>query len=121
VKSDGYKTTFLTPDDRLLIMAPRISPARRVRSPLLAKPQIRSGARIYAPNAATSHFYILYMMMSSWASAADGDRKSGEACGYFQNHCRRTAFSLLMNPIANGASRLSWGWVPITSGVSAPW
>ena len=117
--SSGYRTAFIYSGvaQGLLIMCA----AQFLRSPQLgevavvpAKAKIRSHGEEFSPvqMMRTGHFYIMYMMMfvmgvgglmvtAQLAPLADSFKISATAL----------TIALSMNPIANGASRLFWGWV----------
>ncbi len=79
-----------------------------------AKPQIRSRGEDFTPGQMlrTSHFYILYLMM--FVMGVGGlmvTANLAKLADTFKITAAALIFAASMNPIANGASRLSWGWV----------
>lgn len=119
LKSDGYKTTFIYTGlaQGLLIMCA----AQFLRSPNAsevtaapAKPKIRSRGEDFTPGQMlrTSHFYVLYIMM--FVMGVGGlmvTANLAKLADTFKITAAALIFAASMNPIANGASRLFWGWV----------
>ena len=119
LKSDGYKTTFMYTGvaQGFLIMCA----AQFLRSPKAgevaaapAKVKIRSRGEDFTPGQMlrTSHFYILYLMM--FVMGVGGlmvTANLAKLADTFKITAAALIFAASMNPIANGASRLFWGWV----------
>jgi len=119
LKSDGYKTTFIYTGlaQGFLIMCA----AQFLRSPkpgevaaVPAKPQIRTRGENFTPGQMmrTSHFYIMYLMM--FVMGVGGlmvTANLAKLADTFKITAAALIFAASMNPIANGASRLFWGWV----------
>jgi OFA family oxalate/formate antiporter-like MFS transporter len=119
LKSDGYRTTFVytgVAQGFLIVCA-----AQFLRSPKLgevaaapAKPRIRTRGEDFTPGQMlrTSHFYILYLMM--FIMGVGGlmvTANLAKLAETFKITAAALIFAASMNPIANGASRLFWGWV----------
>jgi OFA family oxalate/formate antiporter-like MFS transporter len=119
LKSDGYKTTFIYTGvaQGFLIMCA----AQFLRSPkpsevaaAPAKAQIRARGEDFTPGQMlrTSHFYVLYLMM--FVMGVGGlmvTANLAKLADTFKIAAAALIFAASMNPIANGASRLFWGWV----------
>jgi OFA family oxalate/formate antiporter-like MFS transporter len=119
LKSDGYKTTFIytgLAQGFLIVCAAQFlrSPKAGEVAAAPAKPQIRSRGVDFTPGQMlrTSHFYILYLMM--FVMGVGGlmvTANLAKLADTFKITAAALIFAASMNPIANGASRLSWGWV----------
>ncbi len=118
LKSDGYQTTFLYTGigQGLLIMCA----AQFLRSPkphevTAAPPRaiIRSRGEDFTPGQMmrTPHFYIMYLTM--FVMGVGGLMVTAQLAKLADTFRVATAltFAATMNPIANGSSRLFWGWV----------
>ena len=119
LKSDGYKTTFMYTGlaQGFLIMCaaqflrnPR--PGEVAAAP--AKAQIRGRGENFTPAQMlrTPHFYVMYVMM--FVMGVGGlmvTANLAKLADTFKITAAALIFAASMNPIANGASRLSWGWV----------
>lgn len=119
LKSDGYRATFMYTGiaQGFIIMCA----AQFLRSPnpgevtaAPAKAKIRSRGEDFTPSQMlrTSHFYILYLMM--FVMGVGGlmvTAQLAKLAETFKITAAALLFAASMNPIANGASRLFWGWV----------
>jgi OFA family oxalate/formate antiporter-like MFS transporter len=121
LRTDGYRTTFIYTGvtQGILIMCA----AQFLRSPqpgevpavaLAAKPKIRSRGEDFTPSEMlrTSHFYILYLTM--FIMGVGGlmvTAQLSKLAETFKITAAALTLAASMNPIANGASRLFWGWV----------
>ena len=119
LKSDGYRSTFLYTGigQGFLIMCA----AQFLRSPkpsevTAAPPKaiIRSRGEDFTPSQMmrTTHFYIMYVTM--FIMGVGGlmvTAQLAKLADTFKITAAALTFAATMNPIANGASRLFWGWV----------
>jgi OFA family oxalate/formate antiporter-like MFS transporter len=121
LRSDGYRSTFIYTGvaQGFLIMCA----AQFLRSPqpgevsagaASAKPKIRSRGEDFTPAQmmSTSHFYILYLMM--FIMGVGGlmvTAQLSKLAETFKITAAALTLAASMNPIANGCSRLFWGWV----------
>ena len=118
LKTDGYRTTFIYTGigQGILIMLA----AQFLRSPkagevpaVVAKAKIRSRGEDFTPGEMlrTPHFYILYVTM--FIMGVGGLMVTAQLAKLAETY-KITAAALIlaasMNPIANGSSRLFWGW-----------
>jgi MFS transporter, OFA family, oxalate/formate antiporter len=119
LKSDGYRATFMytgIAQGLLIICAAQLlrSPKAGEVTAAPAKAKIRSRGEDFTPSQMlrTSHFYILYLMM--FIMGVGGLMVTANLAKLAETY-KITAAALLfaasMNPIANGVSRLFWGWV----------
>ena len=120
LRSDGYRTTFVYTGivQGLLI----VCAAQFLRSPKpgevpavasVAKTKIRRDGEEFTPSQMlrTSHFYIMYLMM--FIMGVGGlmvTAQLAKLAETFKITATALTIALSMNPIANGASRLFWGW-----------
>jgi OFA family oxalate/formate antiporter-like MFS transporter len=119
LQSDGYKTTFMytgVAQGFLIMCAAQFlrSPKAGEVAPVSAKPQLRSRGEDFTPGQMlrTSHFYVMYLMM--FVMGVGGlmvTANLAKLADTFKITAAALIFAASMNPIANGASRLSWGWV----------
>jgi OFA family oxalate/formate antiporter-like MFS transporter len=121
LRSDGYRNTFIYTGvvQGFLIMCA----AQFLRSPKpgevaapagAAKPKIRSRGEDFTPGQmmSTSHFYILYLTM--FIMGVGGlmvTAQLAKLAETFKITAAALTLAASMNPIANGCSRLFWGWV----------
>ena len=120
LKTDGYRTTFIYTGigQGLLIMLAaqflRSPEVGEVPAPVTVKPRIRSRGVDFTPGEMlrTAHFYILYVAM--FIMGVGGLMVTAQLAKLAETY-KITAAALILaaslNPIANGSSRLFWGWV----------
>jgi OFA family oxalate/formate antiporter-like MFS transporter len=120
LRSDGYRTTFVYTGivQGLLI----VCAAQFLRSPKpgevpavaqVAKAKIRRDGEEFTPSQMlrTSHFYIMYLMMLIMGvGGLMVTAQLAKLAETFKITATALTIALSMNPIANGASRLFWGW-----------
>jgi OFA family oxalate/formate antiporter-like MFS transporter len=119
LKSDGFKTTFLytgLAQGFLIVCAAQFlrSPRPGEAAVAPATPKVRSRGEDFTPGQMlrTSHFYLMYLMM--FIMGVGGlmvTANLAKLADTFKITAAALIFAASMNPIANGASRLSWGWV----------
>ena len=119
LKSDGYRTTFMytgIAQGALIMCAAQFlrSPKPGEVAAAPAKAKIRSRGEDFTPSQMlrTSHFYLLYLMM--FIMGVGGlmvTANLAKLAETFKITAAALLFAASMNPIANGASRLFWGWV----------
>jgi MFS transporter, OFA family, oxalate/formate antiporter len=119
LKSDGYRTTMIYTgicQGILIICAAQFlrSPKPGEAAVAVAKAKIRSRGEDFAPSQMlrTSHFYLLYVMM--FIMGVGGLMVTAQLAplaASFKISTAALTIALSLNPIANGLSRFSWGWV----------
>jgi OFA family oxalate/formate antiporter-like MFS transporter len=119
LKSDGYRTTFLYTgigQGLLIICAAQFLRSPKPSEVTAAPPKaiIRSRGEDFTPSQMmrTTHFYIMYVTM--FIMGVGGlmvTAQLAKLADTFKITAAALTFAATMNPIANGASRLFWGWV----------
>jgi len=119
VHDSGYRTAFLYTgigQGLAIICAAQFlrNPALGEVAPAPVKAKIRTHHEDFssAEMMRTAHFYLLYVMMFLMGvSGLMVTAQLAPLADSFKIGAAAVTFALSMNPIANGASRLFWGWV----------
>ena len=121
LRSEGYRTTFIytgVAQGFLIMCAAQFlrspQPGEVPAGPSTVKAKVRSRGEDFTPGQMlrTSHFYILYLMM--FIMGVGGlmvTANLAKLAETFKITAAALIFAASMNPIANGVSRLFWGWV----------
>ena len=119
LKSDGYRTTFMYTgigQGILIICAAQFLKSPQPGEVPSAPPKgtVRTRSENFTPGEMlrTSHFYIMYLTM--FIMGVGGlmvTAQLAKLADSFKITAAALTFAATMNPIANGASRLFWGWV----------
>src|SRR5450755_1517499 len=119
VRDSGYRTAFLYTgigQGLAIICAAQFlrNPVQGEVAPVAIKAKIRTHHEDFSSPEMlrTPHFYLLYLMMFLMGiSGLMVTAQLAPLADSFKISAAAVTFALSMNPIANGASRLFWGWV----------